>query len=108
VHVQLVGERLHLQQLRRLRVLVEQACGRAEQIEFAIDDHFDAGPPHLDGNLPPVRELRTVDLGNRRRGERLRIDLREEIAVEFFVQHLLDLREGTGGTSSTSRDSSTM
>jgi hypothetical protein len=93
VHVQLVRERLHLQQLRGLRVLVEQACGCADQIEVALDDLFDAGPAHLDGNLQPVRELRTVDLRNRRCGERLRIDLREEVAVELFVQHLLDLRE---------------
>ena len=93
VNLELVGERLDLHELRRLRVAVEQARRRAQQIEILLDLLDGAGSPHLDRDLAPVREQRAMDLRDRRGCERLRIDPREEIGVEVLADHRFDLLE---------------
>jgi hypothetical protein len=49
-----------------------------------------------------------MDLGDRRRRERLGLDTREDVVPEVALDRLLDLRERDCGTSSVSLDSSSV
>ncbi len=71
VRFQLFGERLELEQLRRLRVALEQLRRRAEHLEVELDLLDDPGPAHLDDDATTRLQQGCMDLGDRRGGERL-------------------------------------
>jgi hypothetical protein len=51
---ELVGERAKLQELGRLRVLLEEVDGAADHAEVRVDLLDDARPPHLQDDLTAV------------------------------------------------------
>ena len=89
-----------LQHLSRSKTLTE---GRAalrnvgderEHGEVALDDLLDAGPLHLDDDRLPRPQPRAIGLTDRRRGQRLPVELGEDVldtVAELGFQHRLDL-----------------
>ena len=67
----------------------EQAHDHAEVLEVGADGAGDARVLHLDGDLAAVGERRAVDLADRRRRDRLGVELREDL-VEGIVELGLD------------------
>ena len=94
VRFELFGERLELEQLRRLRVALEQLRRRAEHLEVELDLLDDPGPAHLDDDAATRLQQGRMDLGDRRGGERLGVDLGERLEPEVLRDHGLDQRVG--------------
>jgi hypothetical protein len=93
VLVDVVGEGGELEQLRRLGAPFEEVRGRAEEVEVDLRLLDHPRTPDLDHDLAPIGQQRPVDLGDRRGGERLRVDPDEDFSVELAADHGLDLRE---------------
>ncbi len=93
VHLELVGQRLGLQQPRPLRATLEHPRGRPEEVEVESDLLRDARAADLHDHLPPGREQSRVDLRDRRGGERLRVEACEDPVPEVLPDRPLDLRE---------------
>ena len=108
VLLHLFGERRELEQLCRPGTPLEEVGGRAQQLEVDLRLLDYAGPAHLDDDLAPVPHQGFVDLCDRCRCERLRIDPDEDVVTQFATDDGLDLGERDRGTSSTSRQSSSM
>jgi hypothetical protein len=108
VNLELFRERLDLHELRGLRMAVEKPCRRAEQIQVLVDLLDDSGSPNLDRDLAAVREEGAVDLRDRCRRDRLRIDPENRSGSKSSLITASICANGTGGTSSTSRPSSSM
>ena len=96
MHLELVRERFQLEQLGRLRMLVQEANGRPENIEIELDLLQDAGPAHLDDDFAAVLQQRRMDLGDRSAREWLRVDASEGVRSELFVDRLPNLLECHG------------
>lgn len=96
MRLELVGERLRLQELRALRTPLEEGGRRAHQREVEPDLLLDPGAAHLDDHLAAALQQRRVHLRNRRRCDRLRIDADEEIGGKLLGQDALNLGEGHG------------
>ena len=94
VHLELLGERAHLQELapsrerRSSRPAVERSSARSSSTSL-----LDPGPPHLDDDLAPVVQQRLVHLRDRRGRDRLRVEPREDVEADVRVDHRPDLRE---------------
>jgi hypothetical protein len=108
MHFELLREGAELEEAGGLGALFEKADGRPNDVEVELDLLHDPGPPHLDDDVPPVREEGAVDLGDRGGGERIRLEPGEDVGADVFAKNALDLRERKGGTSSTSFPSSAM
>ena len=93
VHLELVGERAGLQQLRALGALLEQLRRRAHEREVEVDLLLDSRPPHLHDHLAPAGQQRRVDLRNRRSRQRFGVDAHERVRRQFLRDHLVDLLE---------------
>ena len=93
VHLELVRERLELEELRRLGALLEQARRRADDVEVEVDVLDDPRPPDLHHDVAPIREHRRVDLRDRRCRQRLWLEPCERTLPEVLADDPLDLRE---------------
>ena len=62
VLLELVGERVQLQQLRGVGVLLGDRGGLAQELEVERDLLDDPGPAHLDDDLAAALQERAVDL----------------------------------------------
>ena len=93
MHLELIGQRARLQELRPLGPRLEQFGRRAHQREVDVDLLLDAGAAHLDDHVAAVRKQCRVDLSDRRRRERLGVDAHEDVWRQFLRDHLADLLE---------------
>jgi hypothetical protein len=93
VRLELVRERVQLEQPRRLRVALGERGRRAQQREVELHLLEDAGPPDLDHDLAPGREECSMDLGDRRCGQRLGIDVGEHVGAEIGLDDGRDVCE---------------
>ena len=80
VHLELVGERLELEQLRRLGAPLEETRRRADDGKVEVDPLDDPGQPDLHHDLPAGAEERRVDLRDRGGRHGLGVDAREDVA----------------------------
>ena len=93
MRLDLVGERVELEEPRRLGPLLEERGGRTQEVKVALHLLPNAGPPDLDDHLAPVLQQRRVDLRDRGRGERLGVDARERLLSDGVADRALDPRE---------------
>jgi hypothetical protein len=92
MNLELVGERLDLHELRRLGVAVEQPRGRAQQVEILVHLLDDPGICAIDAVASGSGSIRVKSSASRS----------SWITASIFWSN------GTGGTSSTSRASSSI
>src|SRR5919204_1215365 len=100
VHLELVRERLELEELRRLGAPLEQARRRADDVEVEVDLFHHSRPPHLHDDRLAGAEERRVDLRDGGGRDRVRVDAREDVAeglaydrlelAEWHRRHLVD------------------
>jgi len=95
VHLELVCERAELQQLRRLRALLDELDRRAHDRQVEVDLLDDPGTANLDDHLAAVGEERAMDLRDRGGCERLGVKPHDRIA-EVLAHYSLDLGERKG------------
>ena len=96
VDLQLVGERLELQELGRLGVTRQEPDGRAQEREVHVDLLDDPRPAHLDDHVTPALQERAVGLCDRGGRKRRGIDAREHVRAEIGLDHRIDLGERHG------------
>lgn len=94
VHLELVRQRAQLQELCGLRPFLEELDGRLHDPEVEGYLLGDPRQPHLEHDLAPVSEQRRVDLRDRRRRKRPRVEPREHVGAELFPHDTLHLGEG--------------
>src|SRR6266480_7441828 len=99
MHLELVGERLELEELRGLRALVQEADARPQHVEVELDLLQHTGTTHLDDDLAPILQQSRVHLGDRRAGERLGVDACEGVLAELLVDSLPNLLKCNGRCS---------
>ena len=92
--LELVRERVQLQELCGVRVVLGDRGRLAQEVE--IEPHLvdDAGAPHLDDDLAAALQEGGVDLRDRCRRERRLVDPGEVLEPDLAVDHLAQRREG--------------
>ena len=93
MRLELVGERVRLQELRTLGPPLEQRRGLAHQREVELDLLLDAGTANLDDHLTAALEERSVHLCDRGGGDRLGLDRDEHVRGQLLGDDALDLVE---------------
>ena len=93
VYLELLAERSQLQQPRSLGALFQEADRRGDHVQVEVDLLDDPRSAHLDDDVAPVGQERTMDLGDRGRRERFRIEPRERVGAEVVPDDPLDLRK---------------
>ena len=76
--------------------LVRHLGQAGEHLHVALDDVARLGPLHLDDDLAPTRQRRSMDLSQRRRSQRLLVELDEQVPQrhpELGLDRLLDTLE---------------
>ncbi len=96
VDLELVGERLDLEQLRSLGVTGDQRRGRPQKREVDLHLLDDSGPPDLHHDLPAGLQQREMRLRDRCCRKRLRIDAREDVVAEICADDRVDVRKRHG------------
>src|SRR5204862_7349077 len=92
MYLELLAERSQLQQPGSLGALFEEADRRGDHVQVEVDLLDDPRSAHLDDDVAAVGQERTMDLGDRRRRERLRIEPRERVGAAVRPDGPLDLR----------------
>ena len=84
--------------------LLHVAFGQGRQVqhdlEVHLDDRADARPAHLDGDFLAAFQARAVHLGDRGRGDRVGVDLLEELrdrGAQLLLEDGLRFGKGEGG-----------
>ena len=86
---ELVDELAHVDEVERPDPLLGDSRGLVEEPEVGLDLLRRARALHLDGDAVAVREHRAVDLADRRRRDRLAVELEEE-ALDRLTEVLAD------------------
>jgi hypothetical protein len=94
VDLELVGDRVELEQLGRLGVARQQPGGRPQERQVHLDLLEDPRATDLDHDVASALEERTVRLRDRRRCKRSGIDACEDVGTEVSPDHRVDLGEG--------------
>ena len=93
---ELVDHLARVDEVEHPHALFRESRRLVHQLEVGFDLARRVRPLHFDGNAAPVREHGAVNLADRRRGERLGLELEEEPLdrlPELFSDHTLDLGE---------------
>ena len=91
--LELIGERLHLNEPGRLGVALGEGGQSAEQLQVERDLLLDPRPSHLDDDLAARAQQRSVDLRDRRTCERLLVEPSEDVQADVLVDDPARLRE---------------
>ena len=91
--LELLGERLHLDEPGGLGVPLGEGGQRAKQLEVERDLLLDSRPPHLDDDLAAGAQQRAVDLRDRGARERLLVEPGERVEADVLVDDPASLRE---------------
>ena len=83
--LELVGQRLELQQPGGARPPLREPGCPAQKVEVEIDLLDDAGPANLHHHHPPGLQERRMDLRDRRGRERVLVDPREVLEPDVVV-----------------------
>ena len=98
VHLELVRERLELEELRRLGAPLEEARRRADDVEIEVDLLHHSRPPHLHDDRICATDAVAIGIGS----------MLAKASPKAPRMTGSSSANGTGGTSSTSRPSSSM
>ncbi len=93
---ELVDQRASVNEVERMHALLHEPRRLVQQRQVGLDLARRARPLHLHGDLPPVRKRRTVHLADRRRCDRLPLEVEEEpveSVTEILLDHALGLLE---------------
>ena len=96
-HLELLDDADEIDALAGARVIGEEVRELAEKLDVVGEALADARALRLDDDGSPVAQRGVVDLPEARAAERLRIELREQLAdarAELLLDDLLDLGEG--------------
>ena len=93
VLLELVRERVQLQQLCGPGMLLGDRRRLPQELEVERDLLDDPRPAHLDDDLAPALQQRGVDLADRRARKRLLVDRREMLETDVFRDRLPERRE---------------
>ena len=91
---ELVDDLAHVDEVEGADSLLDDSRGLVEEPEVGFDLLRRARPLHLDGDRVPVRQDGSVDLADRRGGDRDRVELDEEALdrlAELLLDHALDV-----------------
>ncbi len=91
--LELVRERLQLDEPGRLRVPLGEGGQGAQQLQVERDLLLDPRPPHLDDDLAARPEERAVDLRDRGARKRLLVEPGEGVQADVLVDDPASLRE---------------